>query len=68
LCEQPISWDGRLVYATPLHLAVTADKDHPDYREATTQADIDTQDESDQDDDGESADDDASPGEPVPPL
>jgi hypothetical protein len=38
LCEQPVSWDGRVVYATPLHLAVAADKDHPDYREATTQA------------------------------
>jgi hypothetical protein len=32
LCEQPVSWDGRVMYATPLHLAVTADKDHPDYR------------------------------------
>jgi RNaseH domain of pPIWI_RE/pPIWI_RE module N-terminal domain/MID domain of pPIWI_RE len=37
LSEQPISWDGRVVYATPLHLAVTADKDHPDYRVATPQ-------------------------------
>jgi hypothetical protein len=37
LSEQPISWDGRVVYATPLHLAVTADKDHPDYRAATSQ-------------------------------
>ena len=44
LCEQPISWDGRVVYATPLHLAVTADKDHPDYR-ASTQAGTDTDDE-----------------------
>jgi hypothetical protein len=35
LSEQPVSWDGRVVYATPLHLAVTADKDHPDYRTAT---------------------------------
>ena len=25
------------MYATPLHLAVTADKDHPDYRAATPQ-------------------------------
>jgi hypothetical protein len=58
LCEQPISWDGRVVYATPLHLAVTADKDHPDYREATTQADTDIQDGGDQDDDGEDAADD----------
>ena len=32
LCEQPVSWDGRIVYATPLHLAASADKDHPDYR------------------------------------
>lgn len=37
LSEQPVSWDGRVVYATPLHLAVTADKDHPDYRAATPQ-------------------------------
>ena len=29
-CEQPVSWDGRAVYTTPLHLAVSADKDHPD--------------------------------------
>lgn len=34
LSEQPVSWDGRVVYATPLHLAVSADKDHPDYRTA----------------------------------
>jgi hypothetical protein len=68
LCEQPISWDGRVVYATPLHLAVTADKDHPDYREATTQADIDIQDESDEDGNGESSDDDVSSGEPAPQL
>jgi hypothetical protein len=52
LCEQPISWDGRVVYATPLHLAVTADKDHPDYREATAQAGTDLQEE-----DGEGGDD-----------
>jgi hypothetical protein len=38
LCEQPASRDGRVVYATPLHLALAADKDHPDYREATNQA------------------------------
>lgn len=37
LCEQPVSWDGRIVYATPLHLAASADKDHPDYRAATPQ-------------------------------
>jgi RNaseH domain of pPIWI_RE/pPIWI_RE module N-terminal domain/MID domain of pPIWI_RE len=45
LCEQPVSWDGRVVYATPLHLAVTADKDHPDYR-ASTQSGTGTDDES----------------------
>lgn len=32
LCEQPISWDGRTLVPSPLHLGVTADKDHPDYR------------------------------------
>jgi hypothetical protein len=64
LCEQPISWDGRVVYATPLHLAVTADKDHPDYREAITQADTDIPDENEQDGNGVSEDDDVSPGEP----
>jgi RNaseH domain of pPIWI_RE len=64
LCEQPISWDGRVVYATPLHLAVTADKDHPDYREAITQADTDIQDENEEDGNGESGNDDVSPGEP----
>jgi hypothetical protein len=37
LSEQPVSWDGRVVYATSLHLAVTTDKDHPDYRAATPQ-------------------------------
>jgi RNaseH domain of pPIWI_RE/pPIWI_RE module N-terminal domain/MID domain of pPIWI_RE len=50
LCDQPISWDGRVVYATPLHLAVTVDKDHPDYREALSQADADLEDESGQQD------------------
>jgi hypothetical protein len=44
LCEQPVSWDGRVVYATPLHLAATADKDHPDYR-ASTQFGTDADDE-----------------------
>jgi RNaseH domain of pPIWI_RE/pPIWI_RE module N-terminal domain/MID domain of pPIWI_RE len=37
LSEQPVFWDGRVVYATPLHLAVTADKDHPDYRATAPQ-------------------------------
>lgn len=32
LCEQAISWDDRTVLPVPLHLAVSADKDHPDYR------------------------------------
>jgi RNaseH domain of pPIWI_RE len=50
LCDQPISWDGRVVYATPLHLAVTVDKDHPDYRESLSQADADLEDESGQQD------------------
>jgi hypothetical protein len=44
LCEQPVSWDGRVVYATPIHLAVTADKDHPDYR-ASAQFGADADDE-----------------------
>ncbi|MBE1537084.1 RNaseH domain-containing protein [Actinomadura algeriensis] len=32
LCEQSISWDDRTTLPVPLHLAVTADKDHPDHR------------------------------------
>jgi RNaseH domain of pPIWI_RE/pPIWI_RE module N-terminal domain/MID domain of pPIWI_RE len=38
LCDQPMSWDGRTRLPTPLHLAVTADKDHPDYRTSDTPA------------------------------
>lgn len=64
LCEQPVSWDGRVVYATPLHLAVTADKDHPDYR-ARTQADTDTDDETGLADDDEGMEDPWA-GEPDP--
>jgi hypothetical protein len=64
LCEQPVSWDGRVVYATPLHLAVTADKDHPDYR-ARTQADTDTDDETGLADDDEGMQDPWA-GEPDP--
>jgi hypothetical protein len=37
LCEQPVFWEGRVVCPTPLHLAISADKDHPDYRTATSQ-------------------------------
>ncbi|MBT2208731.1 RNaseH domain-containing protein [Actinomadura sp. NEAU-AAG7] len=40
LCEQNISWDDRTALPVPLHLAVTADKDHPDYR-ASGQAEDD---------------------------
>ncbi|MFH8618493.1 RNaseH domain-containing protein [Streptomyces sp. NPDC017979] len=32
LCEQSISWDDRTVAPVPLHLAMSADRDHPDYR------------------------------------
>jgi len=56
LCEQPTSWDGRVVYATPLHLAVTADKDHPDYR-ASVQFGIDADGETSLADDDEESDD-----------
>lgn len=38
LCEQAPSWDWRIRYPTPLHLAAAADKDHPSWRAA----DIDT--------------------------
>jgi hypothetical protein len=34
---QPVSWDGRIVHATPLHLAASADRDRPDYQAATPQ-------------------------------
>ncbi|MEV4252726.1 RNaseH domain-containing protein [Spirillospora sp. NPDC049652] len=34
LCEQSISWDDRTTLPVPLHLAVSADKDHPDHRAA----------------------------------
>jgi hypothetical protein len=64
LCEQPISWDGRVVFATPLHLAVTADKDHPDYR-ASTQAGTDIDDEAGLADDDEGIED-LWAGEPDP--
>ncbi|MFD0692420.1 RNaseH domain-containing protein [Actinomadura fibrosa] len=40
LCEQNISWDDRTALPVPLHLAVTADKDHPDHR-ASGQAEDD---------------------------
>jgi len=32
LCEHPLSWDGRTAFPAPLHLAVGADLDHPDFR------------------------------------
>lgn len=32
LCEHPVSWVGRTAFPVPLHLAVGADLDHPDYR------------------------------------
>lgn len=32
LCEQAVSWDGRTTVPVPLHLAMAADRDHPDYR------------------------------------
>ncbi|MFD9946743.1 RNaseH domain-containing protein [Nonomuraea sp. NPDC059023] len=32
LCAQPLSWDGRTREPVPLHLARSADKDHPSYR------------------------------------
>ncbi|MEU6644575.1 RNaseH domain-containing protein [Saccharomonospora sp. NPDC046836] len=32
LCEHPVSWAGRTVFPVPLHLAVGADRDHPDHR------------------------------------
>ncbi|KAA9161580.1 DUF3893 domain-containing protein [Amycolatopsis acidicola] len=32
LCEQPIAWDGRTLTPSPLHLGISMDKDHPDYR------------------------------------
>jgi hypothetical protein len=35
LCQQATHWDGRTVKPVPLHLAVLADKDHPDYRAET---------------------------------
>lgn len=33
LCEQAIAWDHRTRHPGPLHLAVNADLDHPDYRD-----------------------------------
>lgn len=35
LCEQAIAWDHRTRHPGPLHLAVNADLDHPDYRDPT---------------------------------
>ncbi|MEU3599600.1 RNaseH domain-containing protein [Streptomyces sp. NPDC006798] len=32
LCEQSISWDDRTAAPVPLHLAMSADRDHPDFR------------------------------------
>jgi len=32
LCEHSGSWVGRTVFPVPLHLAVGADRDHPEYR------------------------------------
>lgn len=66
LCEQPVSWGGRVVYATPLHLAVTSDKDHPDYREVTARSDMDTDDETGLTDDDEGVEDHLA-GESGPP-
>ncbi|MDT0300608.1 RNaseH domain-containing protein [Streptomonospora wellingtoniae] len=38
LCDHAISWDGRTRYPAPVHLAMQLDKDHPDYRRSTAEA------------------------------
>lgn len=42
LSDQPLSWDGRTLAPVPLHLAITADKDHPDYRVSAVDEPADT--------------------------
>jgi RNaseH domain of pPIWI_RE/pPIWI_RE module N-terminal domain/MID domain of pPIWI_RE len=39
LCDQAVAWDDRTRLPTPLHLGVTADQDHPDYRTPDNQLD-----------------------------
>jgi len=40
LCEQAVGWDHRTRHPGPLHLAVNADLDHPDYRDPTAASDM----------------------------
>lgn len=46
LSDQTASWDGRTLHPEPLHYAVSADKNHPDYRsdESETDAEQETDD------------------------
>lgn len=39
LCDQAVAWDDRTRLPTPLHLGVTADQDHPDFRSPDNELD-----------------------------